>query len=356
MRREAPMTAMIDRRRLLTLASATLLPVGAVHAQGQARQVRKIAIMTPERGTDMGWNQQGVVSARAAAQRLGVQLEVAEGLGYPDIRPIMRELAANGADLIIAHASGYNATAFEVGVERNVPVAVVDTPRKVVRPGLVVDYTLSGHEGAYIAGVLAARATRTGTLGVVVSGEPPSWNSQSASFASGARSVRQNIPIRYAVIGPAAFSDAPGGRRVAEAVIAAGADVILGQGNGATMGMLQAITTTRATDGGRVMLIDVIGDKSNVAQGHLLSSVLWDPTQTFVNMVEDIRAGRFGSRPYTIGLGDNSVRMLRTPNITDAQWAELEQVKNRIVSNELRVPYVADAAQVRAAMTNVQAP
>lgn len=355
------MTSTLDRRNFLTLAGGTLagaaiVAAGDARAQAQPRQVRKVAIMTPERGTDMGWNQQGIVGARAAAERLGVQLEVAEGLGYPDIRPIMRELAGNGADLIIAHASGYNATAFEVGVERNVPVAIIDTPRKVVRPGLVVDYTLSGHEGAYLAGVLAARTTRTGTIGIVVSGEPPSWNSQSASFASGARSVRQNIPIRYAVIGPAAFSDAPGGRRVSEAVIAAGADIILGQGNGATMGMLQAITTARATDGGRAMLIDVIGDKTSVAQGHLLSSVLWDMTQTFVNMIEDIRAGRFGSRPYTIGLADNSVRLLRTPNITDAAWAEVEQVKNRIASNELRVPYVGDAAQVRALMTNVQAP
>ena len=232
------MTASIERRRFLGLAGATFLAsAGPAFSQQPARRVRKLAIMTPERGTDMGWNQQGIESAREAAKRHGAELEVAEGIGYGDIRPIMRELAGNGADFIIAHASGYNATAFEVGVERNVPVAVVDTPRKVVRPGLVVDYTLSGHHGAYLAGILAARMTRSGTLGLVVSGEPPPWNSQSASFASGARAARPNIPIRYAVIGPAAYGDAPGGRRVADAVIAAGADIIFGQGNGSTMGM-----------------------------------------------------------------------------------------------------------------------
>ncbi len=345
------MTSGLTRRGWFAATGAAVLAgAGTARAQ-QARQVRKIAIMTPERGTDMGWNQSGIVSARAAAQRLGVQLEIAEGLGYPDIRPIMRELAANGADLIIAHASGYNNTAFEVGVERNVPVAIVDTPRKVTRPGLVADYTLTGHTGAFIAGALAARATRTGTIGIVVSGEPPSWNSQSHAFAAGARSVRADIPIRYAVIGPAAFSDAPGGRRVADAVIAAGADIILGQGNGATMGMLQAITTGRARDGGQAWLIDVIGDKSQAAPNHLLTSVLWDITPVIVNMVEDIRAGRFGSRPYTIGLGDDSVRLLRTRHITDAQWAEVEALKRRIVANEVQVPYVTDAAQVRSLVT-----
>jgi basic membrane protein A and related proteins len=351
------MTAGFERRRFLGLVGTTFLSSAVpAFSQPPPRSVRKLAIMTPERGTDMGWNQQGIESAREAAKRHGAAIEVAEGLGYGDIRPIMRELAGNGADFIIAHASGYNATAFEVGVERNVPVAVVDTPRKVVRPGLVVDYTLSGHHGAYLAGILAARMTRSGTLGLVVSGEPPPWNSQSASFASGARAARPNIPLRYAVIGPAAFADAPGGRRVAEAVIAAGADIIFGQGNGSTMGMLQAITTARAADGGKVMLIDVIGDKGKVAQGHLLSSVLWDMTLPFSAMIEDINAGKLGSRRYTIGLADGSVRLLRTEGIPAAVWQEIEQAKARIESGELQIPYVADAAQVRAMMTDVQAP
>ena len=345
----------VRRREFIALAGAAVAAGAAGEARAQ-QQVRKIAIMTPERGTDMGWNQQGIASARAAAQRAGVQIEVAEGLGYPDIRPIMRELAGNGANLIIAHASGYNTTAFEVGVERNVPVAVVDTPRKVVRPGLIVDYTVSGHEGAYLAGIIAARTTRGGTLGIVVSGEPPPWNSQSASFANGARSVKPNIPIRYAVIGPAAYGDAAGGRRVAEAVIAAGADVIFGQGNGATMGMLQGITTSKAKDGGKVMLIDVIGDKSGVAQGHLMSSVLWDMTDVFTRMIEDINAGKLGARPYTIGVADGSVRLLKTAMIPDPVWAEVEQVKGQIASGALKIPYVADAQAVRAMMTDVQAP
>lgn len=343
-----------NRREFIGAVGAGLTVVAAPSIAQQ--KLRKIAVMTPERGTDMGWNQQGILSAREAAKRTGVQIEVAEGLGYGDIRPIMRELAGNGAQLIIAHASGYNTTAHEVGVERNVPVAVVDTPKKVLKPGLVVDYTLSGHEGAYLAGIMAARMTRTGTLGIIVSGEPPPWNSQSAAFAQGARSVKPGIPIRYAVIGPAAYGDAPGGRRVAEAVIAAGADIVFGQGNGSTMGMLQGITTSKAKDGGKVWLIDVIGDKTSVAQGHLLSSVLWDMTQAFVKMIEDANAGKLGSRPYSIGLADNSVRLLKTAAIPDNVWNEVDAAQKRIASGALKPDQIFDAAAVRALMTDVQAP
>ena len=104
------------------------------------------------------------------------------------------------------------------------------------------------------------------------------------------------------------------------------------------------------------MLIDVIGDKSKVAQGHLLSSVLWDMTQPFAAMIEDINAGKLGSRRYTIGLADGSVRLLRTESIPENAWQEIERAKARIVKRELEIPYVADAAQVRAMMTDVQAP
>ena len=55
---------------------------------------------------------------------------MAEGLGYGDVRPTLRELAEDGASLMIAHASGYNTAAPEIGAEMKVPVAIVDTPTR----------------------------------------------------------------------------------------------------------------------------------------------------------------------------------------------------------------------------------
>lgn len=220
------------KRLTATVAAAAL---SALLAGPALAQVESIAVLTPEQGTDFGWNQQAVDAATAVGESLGIEVVVASGLGYGDVRPTLRELAAEGVDLMIAHASGYASAAPEIAAETEVPVAIVDSPDAKV-PGLVADYTLSGHEGAYLAGVLAAKMTRSGTLGVVVSGEPPAWNSQSAGFAQGARAENPEIELRYAVIGPAAYADAAGGRRVTEAVIAAGADIVFGQGNGSTFG------------------------------------------------------------------------------------------------------------------------
>jgi basic membrane protein A len=343
----------LSRMRLtaaVLAASASMFALGTAYAA----EVKSIAILTPEAGTDFGWNQQGVDACKAAAAAAGIECVVAEGLGYGDVRPTFRELSEEGVGLMIAHASGYNTAGPEIAAETKVPVAIVDTPQGLV-PGLVADYTLSGHEGAYLAGRLAALVSRSGTLGIVVSGEPPSWNSQSAAFAQGAKAQNAAIKLVYAVIGPAAYSDAPGGKRVTEAVIAAGADVIFGQGNGSSFGMLEAVETTPAADGGKAYFIDVIGDKTSIDKGFLLSSVVWDITPVYSAMIADLKDDTFGTKHYAISLADDSVHLLKTANIPSGAWDEVMKVRDQIISGEIKVEPVFDATAVRALMTDVTA-
>lgn len=346
---------MIQVTRRVVMMGAGVALLAAVSAGAQAGDVKKIAVLVPEQGTDYGWNQQGVDAARAVAEKFGLEFLPAEGLGYGDVRPTLRELADEGASLMIAHASGYNTAAPEIAQETGVPVAVVDKPDGLVA-GLVADYTLSGHDGAYLAGILAAKMSRTGTVGIVVSGEPPSWNSQSAGFAMGVKSAGMGTKILYAVIGPAAYADAAGGRRVTESVISAGADVVFGQGNGSSFGMIQAVETTKAIDGGKAWFIDVIGDKTGLDKGHLLSSVLWDMVPVYSAMVEDLKSGAFGTVGYKIGLVDDSVRLLKTKHIPGDIWDELMKVRQQIIDGSVTVAEVYDAQDVRALMTSVEVP
>ncbi len=344
--------------RLLQQSLVSAMVLGALGlaaaAPAGAAEVKKLALLTPEDPTDYGWNQQAFEAAKAVSAKYGLQFMPATGLGYGDVRPALRELAQDGASLMIAHASGYNTAAPEIGAETKVPVAIVDKPQSS-KPGAIADYTLSGHEGAYLAGRLAAKMTKTGGVGIVVSGEPPSWNSQSAAFAQGVKAEKPEVKITYAVIGPAAYSDAAGGRRVTETVIGAGADVIFGQGDGASFGMLQATETVKSTKGDAVWFIDVIGDKSKIDKGTLLSSVVWNLAPTFGAMVEDLKADRFGTHPYKISVGDDSVQLLKTKHIPDAIWAEIAQFRQDIIGGKIKVEPIFDAQKVRALMTAVEA-
>lgn len=344
------------KKTIITTVSRTALALalgwGATAAL--AGEIDSIAILAPEMGTDMGWNQQGVDAAKAAGAATGVEVVVAENLGYGDVRPTMRELAGDGADLLIAHASGYNTAAPEIGAEMGIPVAIVDSPDKLAA-GTVADYTASGSDGAYLAGRLAAKMTRTKVVGIVVSGEPPSWNNMSVAFAEGVKAENPAVEVRYAVIGPAAYSDAAGGKRVTEAVIASGADIIFGEGNGSSFGMLQAVETTPAVDGGKAYFIDVIGDKTSIDKGFLLSSVVWDLTPVYTAMINDLRAGTYGSHNYDINLADGSLHLLKTANIPDDVWASVQEIQAQVASGAIVVEKKYDADSVHAMVTTVEA-
>lgn len=309
---------------------------------GDGASISSFAIVTPEEGNDYGWNQQAVEAAEKVAADLGVEVEVADNSGYEDISPILRELATSGAELVIAQASGYNTTAPEVAAQTGVPMVVWDNPA-ATEPGLVADAGTASQEGAYLAGVLAAETSKAGHLGIVISADDVNWNKQAGGFVAGARSVDENIEIEMAQIGQAGYADTAGGKRVTEAVIANGADVIFGMGDGSTFGMIQAVENA---DG--VQFIDVIGDKSEIDEsGILLSSVLWNFEGVIESAIEDIGDGTFGEEPYELNLENGGISLLRTDQIDDETWNRIEEVRQQIIDGEIEVPLTEKKSEVQ---------
>jgi basic membrane protein A and related proteins len=314
----------------------------------EGRQVSKMAIITPEEADDFGWNQQGVESAQAVADSIGAELEVADGAGYDDVSPVMRQLAEDGADLIIAWASGYNTVAPRLAEELDVPVVVIGAFEEGLLPGLSVDLETEAQDGAYLAGVLAAEMTRSGTAGIVMSADDENWVKMAGGFAAGARAARPDIKLLLAQIGQAGYADAAGGKRVTETVIAGGADVVFGMGDGSSFGMIQACETASGpTDDQKVWFIDVIGDKTSLdEQGIYLSSVVWDYSGLLEEAVRQLEEGSFGSEVLYLGLEEGGLGLLRTDHIPVAAWAKVEQAREQVAGGEVEVPVARSRAEV----------
>ena len=90
-----------------------------------------------------------------------------------------------------------------VAQQINVPIVVYDSPKATVKNGLVADIETASQEGAYLAGVLAAKMTKTGTLGIVISAADTNWYKQAGGFVAGARSVNPDVKFTFAQIGQA---------------------------------------------------------------------------------------------------------------------------------------------------------
>lgn len=316
----------------------------APDTSGAAASISQMAIAAPEKANDYGWNQQGVESARRAADTAGAEIEVADGIGYENVEPVLRRLAQSGSELTVAQASGYNTIAPKVATQFNVPHIVFDAPT-ATKPGVVADVETSSQQGSYLAGILAAETTQTGTLGIVISAADTNWYKMAGGFVAGARSVDPNVKIVFAQIGQAAYADAAGGERVTTQVIAAGADVVFGMGDGSSFGMLQAVETAKPPAGAsKVYFIDVIGDKTNVdKEGVLLSSVVWDFTDIYNQAISDVAAGTFGQKGYELTV-DNGISLLRTDNAPAEVWEAIDEAQAGVADGSIEIPLTPDKA------------
>jgi basic membrane protein A len=327
----------------LILILAMLLPIGTSVAAEQ--EVELVSIVTPASRTNQAWDQQGVDNLVATGEEMGFDVAVTENAGYEDITPILQDLADDGSDLIICHASGYQTVCPEFAAQSGVPVVVIENPSAVTE-GLVSDIETQAQEAAYLAGVLAGLETKTGTVAIVVTGEPPTWNYMTVGFAEGPHSVRPDATLLYSIVGEAAYDDAPNAKRVTEAVLAGGADIVFGMGDGASFGMIQAIREYNAgqSDDQQARFIDVIGDKSeSEAKDFLLTSVLFDYTGVYKELVSDLQAEEFGS-VVTMNLENNGVRLLEPPIPVDPEHMQiLSETREKIVDGEIEVSAIGDA-------------
>ena len=327
----------------MLLVAQALGPPTAAMAQDAA--VESVAIVTPASRTNQGWDQQGVDNLVAVGEELGIEVEVVENAGYDDITPILNDLADDGFDLIVCHASGYQTVCPEFAQSSGVPVVVIENPGAVAS-ALVADIETQAQEAAYLAGVLAGLETTTGTVAVVVSGEPPTWNFMTVGFAEGLHSVNPEATLLYQVIGEAAYDDAPNAKRVTESVIAAGADIVFGMGDGASFGMIQAINehNQNLPPEEVVMFIDVIGDKSGSDAGqYLLSSVLFDYRGAYTQLVQQLDEGTFG-KVYTMSLENEGVRLLEIAESADPETvSHVEETQAAIIDGSIEVSAVGDA-------------
>jgi basic membrane protein A and related proteins len=319
-------------------------------------KVTKVAVITPEKGNDFGWNQMGVESAQKAAANTGATCVVEDGAGYGDITPIMTQLADQKPQLIFAWASGYNTVAPNMAQQLQIAVTSADPGTDTANvPMLVNAIEENAQNGAYLAGILAANMTKTNNIAIVASADDLNWAKMSGGYIAGARSVKPDIKIVYVQIGQAGYADAAGGKRVTQSAISDGADIIFGMGDGSSFGMMQAVETATPPSGAdKVYFIDVIGDKSSLDKKNIyLSSVVWDFEQVDTQLIKDLQNGTFGQKSIYLDL-DNGLGLLQTDLIPADVWSKTEEAKSGIMDGSIEVPIVTSAKDVKAMIASGQ--
>jgi basic membrane protein A len=328
------------------VAAIGVLAGGAAYAgTTTSSRVTKVGFASPAKASDYGWNQQGYNAAKAAASSVGAQFQAITNIGYDKTDVILRQLIKGGAKFIVAHASGYDTIATRLAKQYKVPMITYDVPTNLTK-GYVSYITTSSQEGSYLAGILAAKTTKTHKVGIVISAADDNWYKMSGGFAAGFRSVDKTSKIFFATVSPTGYDDAAGGKRVANSVIAQGADVLFTMGDNASFGFLQAIETAKV--GHKVWMIGDIGNMTPIDKNHVfLSSVLWDFTGTYKQALKDIDAGTYGTHGYDLNLKNGGISLLKTKYIPAGVWSQITKARAQILAGNIKIPVAHKAGAVQ---------
>jgi basic membrane protein A and related proteins len=326
-------------------SSSSAAKSGSGSSSSSGLKFSTVAIATPAKTDDYGWNAQGVSGVLHAAGGFGLKVHVVQDIGYDKTDTVLRQLAHSGAGLVIAHASGFDTSAQRIAEQYKVPMITYDIPT-LLSKGVLSNITTSSQQGAYLAGILAAKMTKTNKIGVIISASDTNWYEMTGGFAAGAHSVKPGLPIVFAQIGSASYDDAAGGKRVATSVIASGADVIFAMGDDASFGYLQAIGTARP--GHKVWYIGDIGNMTPIDTNHvLLSSVLWNFAGVYKQAIADIKNGTFGTHGYNLTLANGGISLLKSAHIPANVWSKIQKAQQGIISGQIKVPETTKASEAQ---------
>ena len=143
-----------------------------------------------------------------------------------DAAAAIRDYAAAGYDMVIAHGSQYGSSLQEIAPDfPEISFAWGTTLETFGEPNIYA-YEAASHEGGYVMGVMAAMMTESKIIGVVGPIETGDAKLYVDGFVAGVRATDPDIDVRVTYIG--SFGDVALAAEAAETHIAAGADILTG--------------------------------------------------------------------------------------------------------------------------------
>ncbi|WP_167626577.1 BMP family lipoprotein [Paracoccus luteus] len=253
----------------------------------------------------------------------------------------LRRLAETGADPIVmtgfAFGDVLNKVAPDYPDNRFVIIdMVVDQPN-------VQSVVFTEEQGSYLAGIAAAKASKTGTVGFIGGMDIPLIRKFQCGFAQGFKAARPDgtVLVNYTGTTPAAWNDPVKGGELARAQKSQGADVIYAAAGGTGIGVLQA-----AADEG-ILSIGVDSNQNHLHPGKVLTSMVKrvdnSVFEAFSNpdaITPGVKVMDLKSEGVTLAMDDNNKALM-----TDDMVKAIDEARAAIVGGTLAVhDYMTDNA------------
>lgn len=338
------------------LASVAVLTLAACGNRGGSKSRSgdaglKVAIVTDTGGVDdRSFNQ----SAWEGLQAWGKKNNLKKGQGFDYFQSTSESDYANNLDTAVS--SGYKLV-FGIGFalhdavdkaaqdNKDTNFVIIDDVIKD-KPN-VASATFADNEAAYLAGIAAAKTTKTKKVGFVGGMQSEVITRFEKGFEAGVKSVDNSIKIKVDYAG--SFGDAAKGKTIAAAQYASGADVVYQVAGGTGVGVFSEAKSLNEgkKEADKVWVIGVDRDqkdegnytsKDGKKSNFVLASTLKKVGKTVELISTQAKDHKFpGGKVTVYGLKDGGVD-IATTNVDKDTVKQIEIAKEKIESGDIKVP------------------
>ncbi|SDO31555.1 simple sugar transport system substrate-binding protein [Rhodoferax sp. OV413] len=255
-----------------------------------------------------------------------------------DAERVLRDMASNGNKLVFGTTFGYMESMLKVAADFKDVKFEHATGYKTADN--MATYDSRTYEGAYMAGVIAGKMTKSNTLGVVGSVPIPEVIRNINSFTLGAQSV--NPKIKTKVVWVNEWFSPPKETEAATALINGGADILFQNTDS------PAVLKTAESKGKRAFGWDsdmtAYGPKA-----HLASSVInWGPY--YIKTTKDALDGKWASGKSWWGVKEGAIDIVSIAEDVPAETkAKIDEIKKGLADGSFAIwkgPIVDQAGKV----------
>jgi basic membrane protein A len=321
-------TSLSFNRRAIIAGLASV----AISPRAFAQSKKRIAALFAGAIDDRGFMQSGYTGLTKAAAQFGVEISYTDKV-KPEkdlLTQALRELAQAKPDLVIAHGGQNNGAAQAVAAETP-DVMFVVTQGNVTGPNLSSYEVLQEHS-AFLAGALAALTTKTGTVGHMSGIRVTPGLKGRAAYAAGVKHANPAVKLLTNFSGNQ--DDNALSKKVASAMITAGADVIFTMLNAGRTGAIDACREQGAKQIGNVR--DWVASNPDV----FVASAIADSGLAVLNAARDLAGGTFKPGVFRhIGLEQpEAIRLVMAASVPAEVRTKIDALSAEIVAGRLTVP------------------
>lgn len=247
---------------------------------------------------DAGWNESAYKGLILAEKRFGVVTAYSENVPLADFETVFADYAGKGYDLVIGHGFEF------VDPAKNVAPDFPDTQFAVVNgtesqaPNFS-SFRFKTYETGFIAGMVAGLITESNNVGMIGGAKYPHIEAAAENYRVAAELVNPGCKVQTAYVGN--WTDVAKGKEMALAMIDAGADVLTGNANQVTLGIIDAAVSRG------IQAVGYIDDQYNVAPDTIFVSAIQSVQKMVAVIIEKAINDTLNPEFYLLGMAEGVI-------------------------------------------------